>query len=230
MFLQIKMYFCSRTKEMTQSEENYLKAIYHLGKAKSGVISTNAIAEEMQTKPSSVTDMVKKLAEKGLLNYKRYQGVSLTTEGKQKALSVIRKHRLWETFLVEKLNFNWDEVHEIAEQLEHIQSEKLIDELDRFLSFPKVDPHGDPIPDKNGDLEQRQSKLLSSLDTDSNCVCIGVKDSSSSFLRYLDKNQIALGDKIRILEKEDFDNSVHVQIGNRKLHLSHMIASNLIVT
>ncbi|NNK11336.1 MAG: metal-dependent transcriptional regulator [Flavobacteriaceae bacterium] len=215
---------------MTQSEENYLKAVYHLGKTSPGMISTNAIADEMQTKPSSVTDMVKKLAERDLLNYKRYQGVSLTAEGRQKALSVIRKHRLWETFLVEKLGFNWDEVHEIAEQLEHIRSEKLIDELDRFLSFPKVDPHGDPIPDKNGDLAQRQSKLLSSLESNSSCICIGVKDSSSSFLRYLDRNQIALGDEIRILEKEDFDNSVHVQIGERKLHLSHVIASNLIVT
>lgn len=230
MFLQIKMYFCVRLKQMTQSEENYLKAIYHLGKTRPGVISTNAIAEEMQTKPSSVTDMVKKLAEKGLLNYKRYQGVSLNSAGTQKALSVIRKHRLWETFLVEKLNFSWDEVHEIAEQLEHIQSEKLIDELDRFLAYPKVDPHGDPIPDKNGDLEQRKSNLLSNLDINSSCVCVGVKDSSTSFLRYLDKNHIALGDRIQVLEKEDFDNSIHVQIGNRKLHLSHVIASNLIVT
>ena len=215
---------------MTQSEENYLKAIYHLGKMNPGVISTNAIAEEMQTKPSSVTDMVKKLSEKGLVNYKRYQGVSLSYEGTHKALMVIRKHRLWETFLVEKMNFSWDEVHEIAEQLEHIQSEKLIDELDRFLSYPKVDPHGDPIPDKNGELEPRPSRLLSSLEINSSCVCVGVKDSSASFLRYLDKNHIALGDRIQVLEKEDFDNSVRVQIGSRNLHLSHAIASNLIVT
>jgi DtxR family Mn-dependent transcriptional regulator len=215
---------------MTQSEENYLKAIYHLGKVNPGVISTNAIAEEMQTKPSSVTDMVKRLSEKGLLNYKKYQGVTLSLEGTEKALMVIRKHRLWETFLVEKMDFSWDEVHEIAEQLEHIQSEKLIDELDRFLGYPKVDPHGDPIPDKNGELEPRQAKLLSNIDINASCVCVGVRDSSTSFLRYLDRNEIALGDRIQVLEKEDFDNSVRVKIGGRNLQLSHAIASNLIVT
>jgi DtxR family Mn-dependent transcriptional regulator len=215
---------------MTQSEENYLKAIYHLGRMNPGVISTNSIAEEMQTKPSSVTDMVKRLAEKGFLNYRRYQGVSLSEQGTLKALMIIRKHRLWETFLVEKMNFSWDEVHEIAEQLEHIQSEKLIDELDRFLAFPKVDPHGDPIPDKNGELEPQKSKLLSSLEINTSGVCIGVRDSSSSFLRYLDKNHIALGDLIHVVEKEDFDDSIRVQIGSRNLQLSYAIASNLIVT
>lgn len=224
------MYFCSIEKYMTQSEENYLKAIYHLGRQNPGVISTNAIAEEMQTKPSSVTDMVKRLAEKGYLNYRKYQGVNLSEKGRHKALMIIRKHRLWETFLVEKMNFTWDEVHEIAEQLEHIQSEKLIDELDRFLSYPKVDPHGDPIPDRNGDVESRNSKLLSNLDINASGICIGVRDSSSSFLRYLDKNEIALGDRIYVMEKEDFDDSISVRIGNRNLQLSHAIASNLIVT
>jgi len=214
---------------MTQSEENYLKAVYHLQKMKPGAISTNAIADEMQTKPSSVTDMVKKLAEKGLLHYKKYQGVSLSPTGTQKALAVIRKHRLWETFLVEKLNFSWDEVHEIAEQLEHIESEKLIDELDRFLLYPKVDPHGDPIPDKNGELVEEHTRLLSNIGTQTSCICVGVKDSSASFLRYLDNNKIALGDQIQILEKEDFDQSIHVRVGDRKLQLSHLIASNLYV-
>jgi DtxR family Mn-dependent transcriptional regulator len=214
---------------MTQSEENYLKAVYHLQKMNPGIISTNAIADEMQTKPSSVTDMVKKLAEKGLLHYKKYQGVSLSPTGTQKALAVIRKHRLWETFLVEKLNFSWDEVHEIAEQLEHIESEKLIDELDRFLSYPRVDPHGDPIPDKNGELEEQHTRLLSNLGIHTTCICVGVKDSSASFLRYLDNNKIALGDQIQILEKEDFDQSIHVRVGDRELQLSHLIASNLYV-
>ncbi len=224
------MYFCFIVNAMTQSEENYLKAIYHLGKVTPGVISTNAIAEEMQTKPSSVTDMVKRLAEKGFLHYRKYQGATLSEKGTQKALMIIRKHRLWETFLVEKMNFSWDEVHEIAEQLEHIQSEKLIDELDRFLSYPKVDPHGDPIPDRNGDLKPRKSRLLSNLEINSSCVCIGVRDSSTSFLRYLDKNQIALGDRIEVVDKEDFDDSIRVKIGNRSIHLSNTIASNLIVT
>jgi len=212
---------------MTQSEENYLKAVYHLEGSQMDRVNTNAIAELLQTKPSSVTDMVKKLSEKGLLHYKKYQGVSLTASGTNKALSVIRKHRLWETFLVEKLNFSWDEVHEVAEQLEHIESEKLIDQLDSFLGFPKADPHGDPIPDKNGELEAQHKRLLSVLPVNSSSVCVGVRDTSVSFLNYLDKNNIALGDQIQVLEKEAFDDSVHIQIGERKLHLSNRIASNL---
>lgn len=212
---------------MTQSEENYLKAVYHLANSQRGKVNTNAIAEYMNTKPSSVTDMVKKLSEKGLLNYKRYQGVSLTVPGTKKALTIIRKHRLWETFLVDKLNFTWDEVHEVAEQLEHIESEKLIDQLDSFLGFPKTDPHGDPIPDKNGELEEQQTRLLSLLPVNSSSICVGVRDTSVSFLNYLDKNKIALGDQIQVLEKEAFDDSIHIQIGNRKLHLSNSIASNL---
>src|SRR5690606_22206745 len=134
---------------MTRSEENYLKAIFHLGNGEAGSISTNAIAEQMDTKPSSVTDMAKKLAEKGLVHYKKYQGISLTDTGTRTALSIIRKHRLWEVFLVKKLDFTWDEVHEVAEQLEHIKSEKLIDKIDELLDFPKYDPHGDPIPTKD---------------------------------------------------------------------------------
>ena len=218
-----------KAKEMTQSEENYLKAVYHLEDSEAGTVNTNSIADYIHTKPSSVTDMVKKLAEKGLLNYKKYQGVSLTGRGTKKALSVIRKHRLWETFLVEKLNFAWDEVHEVAEQLEHIESEKLINELDRLLGFPKSDPHGDPIPDKNGELEKQHTHVLSVLPVNSSSICVGVRDTSVSFLNYLDKNKIALGDEIHILEKEVFDDSVHIQIGERTLHLSNRIASNLLM-
>ena len=135
---------------MTFSEENYLKTIYHLTTASDAEVSTNAIAEKMETKASSVTDMLKKLAEKGLINYKKYQGVSLTQDGKLAAKMSVRKHRLWEVFLVEKLGFSWDEVHDIAEQLEHIKSEKLINKLDDFLDNPTEDPHGDPIPDREG--------------------------------------------------------------------------------
>src|SRR5690606_6707632 len=125
---------------------------YHLSLNSESGVSTNSIATAMDSKPSSVTDMVQKLAEKELVSYIKYQGVLLTNTGKKAAISIIRKHRLWEVFLVEKLNFSWDEVHDIAEQLEHINSEKLIDELDKFLEFPTEDPHGDPIPDKNGEL------------------------------------------------------------------------------
>jgi DtxR family Mn-dependent transcriptional regulator len=214
---------------VTHSEENYLKAIFHLGGLDGAAISTNAIAEQMETKPSSVTDMVKKLSEKGLVNYKKYQGVSLTSTGRTTALAVIRKHRLWEVFLVEKLDFSWDEVHEVAEQLEHIKSEKLIDQLDQMLEFPKYDPHGDPIPGKNGEFQERDKQLLSKMPLKSKGVCVGVKDSSATFLKFLDKNDIALGNLIEVLDKEDFDNSLYIRVGDRKIQVSHQIASNLYV-
>ncbi|MEO9511009.1 MAG: metal-dependent transcriptional regulator [Flavobacteriaceae bacterium] len=214
---------------MTRSEENYIKTIFHLGGNTATPIATNAIAEQMETKPSSVTDMAKKLAEKGLVNYKKYQGVSLTDFGIKTALSIVRKHRLWEVFLVEKLDFSWDEVHEIAEQLEHIKSEKLIDKIDELLDFPKYDPHGDPIPTKDGKFMVRDKQLLSEMPLKSIGVCVGVKDTSATFLKFLDKNNIALGNTIQVLEKEDFDMSLHIQVENQKLNISHQIASNLYV-
>lgn len=214
---------------MTHSEENYIKEIYHISKAGTEVVSTNAIAMRMETKPSSVTDMVKRLAEKKLLNYRKYQGVSLTDKGSRQALRIIRKHRLWEVFLVEKLDFSWDEVHEVAEQLEHIESEKLIDQLDALLEYPDFDPHGDPIPDKNGQFKAREKKLLSSMPVNGVGICVGVKDSSAPFLKFLDKNQIALGQSIKILEKETFDQSMLIEIEKRSLQISHIIASNLFV-
>lgn len=220
----LKKFFC-----MTRSEENYLKIIFHLGGSDSIPITTNAIAEQMETKPSSVTDMAKKLAEKGLVNYKRYQGVSLTDQGTKTALSIIRKHRLWEVFLVKKLDFSWDEVHEVAEQLEHIKSEKLIDKIDELLEFPKFDPHGDPIPSKDGKFMVRDKQLLSEMPIGGKGVCVGVKDSSAPFLKFLDKNKIALGHTIQILEKEDFDQSLHIAMEGRELRISHQIASNLYV-
>lgn len=214
---------------MTHSEENYLKTIFHLGRNGKGSVSTNAIAEQMDTKPSSVTDMIKKLSEKALVNYKKYQGVSLTDSGTKTALSIIRKHRLWEVFLVEKLHFTWDEVHEVAEQLEHIKSEKLIDQLDELLDFPKFDPHGDPIPTKNGEFLERKKQLLSQLPISAQGVCVGVKDSSATFLKFLDRNKIALGNLIEITDKEEFDNSLHIKVDGEKMHISHQIASNLYV-
>lgn len=166
----------------TLSEENYLKAIYHLELGNDGGVSTNAIAEKLATKASSVTDMIKKLSEKEVVLYKKYKGVTLTVLGKTVAASVVRKHRLWEVFLVEKLNFSWHEVHEVAEQLEHIKSAKLINQLDRFLGFPTHDPHGDPIPDKDGNLKIVEKSLLSTLSKNESGICIGVDDSSSSFI------------------------------------------------
>ncbi|WP_209400744.1 metal-dependent transcriptional regulator [Pseudozobellia sp. WGM2] len=212
---------------MTLSEEDYIKAIYHLGKGDNVTVSTNAVAEQMETKPSSVTDMVKKLAEKGLVNYKPYKGVSLTEYGQKTALTLVRKHRLWEVFLVEKLDFSWDEVHDVAEQLEHIKSEKLIDSLDKHLGFPQVDPHGDPIPSKKGEFKKAIKKLLNEVPIGTSGICVGVKDSSPPFLKFLDKNKIALGDSILVLDKEEFDGSLHIQIKNNKIHISSQIATNL---
>lgn len=214
---------------MTFSEENYLKTIYHLISSSDKEVSTNAIAEMMETKASSVTDMLKKLAEKDLVNYVKYQGVSLTENGLLAAKMIVRKHRLWEVFLVEKLDFSWDEVHDIAEQLEHIKSEKLINKLDDFLGNPTEDPHGDPIPDAQGMIIKIEKKLLSELEQNQIGICVGVKDSSTEFLKYLDKNEIALGSKIEILLKEDFDLSLKIKVQDHEFSISNKIASNLFV-
>ncbi len=213
----------------TSSEENYLKAIYHLQIDVDKGVSTNAIAEKLETKASSVTDMVKKLSEKELILYKKYQGVTLTDFGKKTAANIVRKHRLWEVFLVEKLNFSWDEVHDVAEQLEHIKSPKLIQQLDSFLGFPTHDPHGDPIPDKEGNLKVIEKNLLSTLLKNESGICIGVNDSSSEFLQFLDKKGITLGELITVLEKEDFDDSLLIKIAQQKLSISKKIASNLYI-
>ena len=214
---------------MTFSEENYLKAIYHLTTVNNTDVSTNAIAETMETKASSVTDMLRKLAEKDLVNYKKYQGVSLTDKGRLSAKMIVRKHRLWEVFLVEKLNFAWDEVHDIAEQLEHIKSEQLINKLDDFLGNPTEDPHGDPIPNANGQIVAIEKQLLSDLLENQTGICVGVKDSSSEFLKYLDKKEIALGSKIEIIAKESFDMSIKILVNGKELTISNKIANNLFV-
>ena len=214
---------------MTRSEENYIKTIFHLGKKGTKEVATNSIAELMETKPSSVTDMVKKLSEKDLVNYRPYQGVSLTAMGNKMALGIIRKHRLWEVFLVEKLDFKWDEVHDIAEQLEHIKSDKLIDSLDRLLGFPEFDPHGDPIPNKDGEFKERDRLLLSDVPIRTMGICVGVRDSSTSFLKFLDKNNIALGNRLQVLEIEEFDGSLLIDISGTRMQISHQIASNLYI-
>ncbi len=214
---------------MTYSEENYLKAIYHLSLFQKKGVNTNAIAKMIETKASSVTDMIKKLAEKNLVEYQKYQGVSLTPQGLLEAKMIVRKHRLWEVFLVEKLDFSWDEVHDVAEELEHINSEKLINKLDAFLGFPTEDPHGDPIPNAKGEIKKMDKKLLSDLKLNQKSICVGVKDSSSEFLKYLDKQQISLGSSIEIIEKESFDASLRVLVNGNEMNISHKIASNLYV-
>lgn len=214
---------------MTISEENYLKVIYHLSLVSPKGVNTNAIAGMLETKASSVSDMLKKLATKELVSYQKYQGVLLTDKGIRIAKMIVRKHRLWEVFLVEKLHFSWDEVHEIAEELEHIKSEKLINKLDSFLDFPAFDPHGDPIPDVNGDVKKVDKLLLSDSELNKEYRCVGVKDSSSDFLKYLDKQKIALGSTFFVKEKEDFDDTLLVEVNAKEISISHKIANNLYV-
>ncbi|WP_344727263.1 metal-dependent transcriptional regulator [Corallibacter vietnamensis] len=212
---------------ITLTEENYIKAIFHLSLQGKETVSTNDLAEAMNTKASSATDMIKKLSEKGYANYKKYQGVILTDSGKKVALSIIRKHRLWEVFLVDKLGFTWDEVHEVAEQLEHIKSPKLINQLDRFLDYPKHDPHGDPIPDINGNMPIVEKTLLSQAQVGHIYSCIGVNDSSAEFLQYLDTNNIQLGSEIEIMYIEPFDKSIKIKVNNNEFTVSNSVAKNL---
>lgn len=197
----------------TLAEEDYLKAIYKIAERHGTPVSTSAIAELMQTRPASVTDMLKKLADKELIDYKRYHGVSLTRTGARQATLLIRKHRLWECFLVDKLGFSWDEVHEIAEQLEHIQSDTLIDRLDGFLGHPKFDPHGDPIPDASGAYRMRNQILLSELAIQQPAILVGVREHTSDFLQYLDQHGLVLGATLQIHEILAYDGSLRLSIG-----------------
>jgi DtxR family Mn-dependent transcriptional regulator len=215
--------------KLSQTEENYLKAIYSLAYSKTNNVSTTLISAALKTKASSVTDMIKKLADKNLIHYKKYQGVSLTNMGKKIAVEIIRKHRLWEVFLVSKLNYNWDEVHELAEQLEHIKSDTLIDKLEAFLEFPTNDPHGDPIPDKDGNIKHHKNIMLSSVEIEKYCVVIGIKDSSDSFLRYLDRIGIQLGSTLKVISKEAFDNSMRIENNQVPFSISNQISQNLFV-
>ena len=215
---------------LTFSEENHLKSIFHLSADPELGVSTNSIADNLNTKASSVTEMLKKLSDKNLIVYKKYHGAQLTEKGRKTALNIIRKHRLWEVFLVDKLNFKWDEVHEIAEQLEHIQSKKLTNELDKFLNFPTKDPHGDPIPNPAGFIKFTPKLKLSDLNIGETGKFIGVKDSSSTFLKYLDKRQISLGCNIKVLHQEEFDQSLHVGLDDTNLTISIKTASNLYIT
>lgn len=215
---------------LTQTEENYLKAIYNLSVSEGEIVSTNAVADAINTKAASATVMVQRLSKKGLLTYHRYQGVSPTPKGEKAALNVIRKHRLWEVFLVQKLKFKWDEVHDVAEQLEHVNSAMLIEELDRYLGYPKYDPHGDPIPNAKGEIEATPSFTLSMLNPGDECKVISAKDSSTSFLNYLDKVKISLGAQVCVMDHFDFDDSYSVSVdGSSPFTISKKAAENIYV-
>ena len=210
------------------SEENYLKTIFHL-QIKDDNVTTNELAEKLQAKPASITDMMKKLKSRKLVNYQPYQGFRLTAEGKKVALSIIRRHRLWEFFLAEKLKFNWDEVHEVAEQLEHVSNKKLIDKLDEFLAFPKFDPHGDPIPDTNGKMETGKQINLSELPVNRAARVCFIANQSESLLEYLNEKKINFGASIIVKRKFSYDNSLEIKLDNKLLTISDQLAKNIFV-
>jgi len=211
------------------SEENYLKAIFVLEQDKQSNATTNAIAEKLATKASSVTAMLKKLSAQNLVKYEKYQAVELTGSGRKVAISVLRKHRLWEYFLYEKLKFNWSEVHELAEQLEHIQSSELTDRLDQFLGFPRRDPHGDPIPTRDGHFPPSLDRSLDHLKIGQKASILGVKDHSPAFFNYLKSLSLKLGDECECLKRNDYDGSLEIGIDNRTISLSREVAENLFI-
>jgi DtxR family Mn-dependent transcriptional regulator len=213
------------------TEENYLKAIYKLQEHNGETVTNSDLAKAMDVQAASVTDMLKKMAKKKLINYEKSKAFKLTEKGKQVAVSIIRKHRLWEVFLLEKLGFGWDEVHEIAEQLEHIQSEPLINRLDAYLGHPKADPHGDPIPNSNGEFAKSKSILMSEMKENTQGKFTAVIDHSPSFLSYLDKIGLSLGDSIKIKAIEEFDRSYTLQLkGKKELTVSSKVASSLLIS
>lgn len=214
----------------SSSKENYIKAVFHLQQQQENV-TTNALAEALQTKPASVTDMLKKLKAQKLLQYEKYRGVKLTAEGKKVAVQIIRKHRLWEFFLVEKLQFGWEEVHEIAEELEHISSKKLIDRLDAFLDFPQRDPHGDPIPDINGKMPLLQQSAVSEMPAGSTGTVNGISDQSAEMLELLKHKNIQLGTRLEIKKRFEVDGSVEIKIRQQAaVNISRHVAQNLLVS
>jgi len=207
------------------SEENYIKSIYHLQQSNESV-STNALADHLKAKPASITDMLKKLQAKGLLNYNPYKGFRLSRDGNKAALIIIRRHRLWEYFLVDQLRFSWEEVHEVAEELEHVRSKKLVDKLDAFLGFPKFDPHGDPIPDNNGKISMQQQLPLSNLPLNKQAVITSVQNQSSELLSFLSSRNIIIGTKLEVKRKLPFDNSIEIKFKNRQsISISEQVAN-----
>ena len=213
------------TPNYSIAEENYIKSIYHLQQTNESV-STNALADHLKSKPASITDMLKKLHAKGLLNYNPYKGFRLSRDGNKAALIIIRRHRLWEFFLVDQLHFSWEEVHEVAEELEHVRSKKLVDKLDAFLNFPKFDPHGDPIPDSNGKISMQQQLPLSDLPLNKQAVITSVQNQASELLSFLSSRNIIIGTKLEVKRKLPFDNSIEIKFKNKQsLTLSEQVAN-----
>jgi DtxR family transcriptional regulator, Mn-dependent transcriptional regulator len=214
----------------TSTEENYLKAIYHLSAGNQNSVLTSAIAGSLSTSSASVTDMLKKLSDKNMVEYERYRGVRITRKGEKVALNIIRRHRLWEVFLMDKLKFKWDEVHDLAEELEHVSSDEMTRRLDAFLGFPKFDPHGDPIPDTNGKVHTNGQVLLSEITKKGKYILSGVNDHSPSFLQYLEKKGLVPGSIFSIVEMDEFDSSMQIIFNNKKsIFISKEVSKNLLV-
>ena len=214
---------------ITRSEENYLKSIFSVFMQTQNNVSTNEIANLLDTSPASVTEMIKKLQEKSLVIYEKYNGVRLSKLGEKKAIAIIRKHRLWETFLVNKLDFSWSEVHEVAEQLEHINSEKLTDKIDQLLNYPKFDPHGDPIPSKNGIFNFQERVSIFEMDVNEEGIIMGVSLDNKDFLDHLTKLKISIGTKVKVIEQIKFDQSMKISFDSKTEHVSKEIAENILV-
>ena len=214
---------------LTSAEENYIKNIYHL-QQQAGCVTTNELAAVLHARPASITDMLKKLKTKKLLNYEPYKEFNLTPHGKKMALNIVRKHRLWEYFLVDKLQFGWDEVHEVAEELEHVTSKKLVEKLDAYLNYPRFDPHGDPIPDSNGKMSQQQQVNLASLEFNRPAEVSSVGNQSTELLELLKHKNIHIGTILEIKKRFGFDNSVEIKVKNQPaITISEQLARSLFV-
>lgn len=214
----------------TFTEENYLKALLKITLDNEvEEVGTNELASHLAVKPATVTDMLKKLKEKHLVTYEKYGKISLTEQGRKQAIEVLRKHRLWETFLYQTLDFSWDEVHEVAEQLEHIQSVKLINKLDKFLDYPEFDPHGDPIPNEQGEIKVRFKKTLSQVEIGENCQMVSVKNNTVVFLQYVVEVGLGISTAIRVINKHEYDASMEIEVGGKRSTVSQKFAENIFI-
>ena len=215
---------------LTIAEENYIKKMLSISLENGGEgVGTNELATNLLVKPSTVNDMLKKLRQKELISYVKYGKIHLTESGKKIGLEILRKHRLWETFLYEKLDFTWDEVHEVAEQLEHIQSEKLVEKLDKFLGFPAFDPHGDPIPSSSGEITLLEKKMLSDLEIGTSCKMVAVKDNSAAFLNYVVEIGLGINNQMQVISRQDFDESMEIKIKEKTVRVSEKFAQNIYI-
>ena len=210
------------------TEENYLKAIFHLLDSENQV-TVNELSKFLQIKMPSVNSMMKKFADKNWVIYETYKPIKVTELGRKEAAIVVRKHRLTEMFLVEKMGFGWENVHEIAEQLEHVHSEDFFDKMDEILNFPKVDPHGEPIPDKDGIIITQNLKKLSECKVNDMVILTSVTISTDDFLNYLNQRNLALGAEILIKNIEEFDGSMQIEFLDRTEVLSKMVCEKLLV-